>query len=773
MPACHGWSLVPWAIFLLGLFFLLAGPVRAEEIGIAWEFNRNGDAEGWQAFHSLSGLTVAEGVLRATATGDFPQFSGPSFTLNSRQYGFIVVRMRAPGAEDAVFQWSSDSVSWGVSKFSVEGDAQFHEYRVPVFKSPLWRGNIRGLTRFTVPAPPGAVIEIDYIRIVHVGPSAQVVSFKPLRTVWKKDADVPVEAVVRSDGDEAAEIAVQVRFPHQFSVVQGAQRQDLGLMLPGQNDTLRWVVRCSTCDDYRVDLVAVANDSVTTRATLNASVTDRYWHHREFLLSAWSPPCAWSGLQEEPFAYYRQADFDLVLWVAPNDVAVSLTRRYGMHCQLLLQHLCGDDATLRTPEDYGFPEVTDEMLASVGEVIDRFYGDSTVVGYFVVDEPHETAFSNLAKVVRYVRSRDPERLIYINLYPRSAFGGPSAYNHYVERFLDVVRPELLSYDNYVFHNGYDDGDFFSNLAVIRHWALRYDIPFCNIIQAIGTERFGLDWRTPTEAEHRWLVYGSLAYGAKGIIWFHWDADWGVTGSADRDRLFESIKKLNGEIKRIGPQLLGLNSAAVYHSKVTGFAEEPLPEGTLVRRVSENADLVVGFFEDRNDARFVMFVNKSYRDSVTALVTLSPGVEGAEVFDVKRGSWEPVKLEATPEGPQLRVVLRAGGGKLFALRTTASDVAEKRADRPADFQLWPGSPNPFSTATTVRYGLGRTARVKLRLYDVRGRLIRTLVDADKPSGIHTVRWDGRNEVGLSVPNGVYLLTLQVGAQVRVSKLTVLR
>jgi hypothetical protein len=78
--------------------------------------------------------------------------------------------------------------------------------------------------------------------------------------------------------------------------------------------------------------------------------------------------------------------------------------------------------------------------------------------------------------------------------------------------------------------------------------------------------------------------------------------------------------------------------------------------------------------------------------------------------------------------------------------------------PARTALHPNVPNPFNPTTTIRFDLSRPGRVSLRLYDVAGRLVRTLVDADMPPGRHAVTWSGLDESGGPVSSGVYFYRL---------------
>lgn len=71
------------------------------------------------------------------------------------------------------------------------------------------------------------------------------------------------------------------------------------------------------------------------------------------------------------------------------------------------------------------------------------------------------------------------------------------------------------------------------------------------------------------------------------------------------------------------------------------------------------------------------------------------------------------------------------------------------------------PNPFNPRTTIRFGLRSRGPVGLRIYDVSGRLVRTLVDSELEAGPHRVVWDGRNNGGSQVASGVYFCRLATG------------
>jgi len=93
--------------------------------------------------------------------------------------------------------------------------------------------------------------------------------------------------------------------------------------------------------------------------------------------------------------------------------------------------------------------------------------------------------------------------------------------------------------------------------------------------------------------------------------------------------------------------------------------------------------------------------------------------------------------------------------------------------PTTLQLLPNYPNPFRARTTLEFILPERRDVRLVIYDVLGRRVRTLVDRSFDAGRHTMRWDGRNTFGQPVASGIYLGRLEVGDQRQVQRLVLVR
>jgi hypothetical protein len=96
------------------------------------------------------------------------------------------------------------------------------------------------------------------------------------------------------------------------------------------------------------------------------------------------------------------------------------------------------------------------------------------------------------------------------------------------------------------------------------------------------------------------------------------------------------------------------------------------------------------------------------------------------------------------------------------------------DLPQRFALGANVPNPFNPTTAVPYDVpAGGGHVSIRIYDVAGRLVKTLVDARRPAGRHRVVWDGRNQAGDPAASGVYFTQMRADGFVQNRKMVLLK
>jgi hypothetical protein len=101
-------------------------------------------------------------------------------------------------------------------------------------------------------------------------------------------------------------------------------------------------------------------------------------------------------------------------------------------------------------------------------------------------------------------------------------------------------------------------------------------------------------------------------------------------------------------------------------------------------------------------------------------------------------------------------------------TPATDAPQTRR-----FALAQNSPNPFNPQTQIRFELPQQMRASLRVYDLRGRLVKTLFDGPRQAGPQSIVWDGRDARGARVASGVYLYQLKAGDRLEQKKMTLVK
>ncbi len=163
-----------------------------------------------------------------------------------------------------------------------------------------------------------------------------------------------------------------------------------------------------------------------------------------------------------------------------------------------------------------------------------------------------------------------------------------------------------------------------------------------------------------------------------------------------------------------------------------------PEGTTVRlhnRTGGTAENIIGWYPSE-------------------LEVDGPGSLSDFVGESCLGEWE--LWVSDNAGIDLGVVndwcVRATG----AVQT---GIDEGELGVPSRYVLGGVSPNPFNPVTKVSYGLPKDGPVSLRIYNVAGRLVRTLVDGPEEAGYHEATWDGRDDRGVEAASGVYFCRME--------------
>ncbi|RMF69527.1 MAG: T9SS C-terminal target domain-containing protein, partial [Calditrichaeota bacterium] len=112
-------------------------------------------------------------------------------------------------------------------------------------------------------------------------------------------------------------------------------------------------------------------------------------------------------------------------------------------------------------------------------------------------------------------------------------------------------------------------------------------------------------------------------------------------------------------------------------------------------------------------------------------------------------------------------------QLVPMAVEIEDGSSLASEIPLKFELQANYPNPFNLSTQIRFTLPNAGPVKLQIFNMKGQLVRTLVDRHMEAGEHRVKWNGQNDQGAVVASGVYVYRLRAGNFKASRRMTILK
>lgn len=346
----------------------------------------------------------------------------------------------------------------------------------------------------------------------------------------------------------------------------------------------------------------------------------------------------------------------------------------GVNTIYSLYELCTSKAVenaLNTCYDYDIAYVVNmggaDNLTSSSSVLhnlDRVKYYDAFAGVMVSDEPGRTMFDKIGASVDILNDYTAEAatglLFHTNLFPTYASArqlyyrvnsgelpaGGYSYEQYLSDYMEIIKPKSISYDFYPCRGdvGSLSGGYFENMAIVRQYALQYNVPFWTYIQACS---FGGNTRVPTEGDILWQVNTALCYGAKGIQYFCGvtPADGGgetfVGSLFDRDgnktQIYDYAKRANLQIAAIDNVLMCSKSKGVIVSGGTpwedylGIPDEDLLNSYGLLKSVSSSHTLTGCFDYKGKNAFYV-VNNSTVESDEPVFTFSSSVKGYYVKD---------------------------------------------------------------------------------------------------------------------------------------------
>lgn len=299
----------------------------------------------------------------------------------------------------------------------------------------------------------------------------------------------------------------------------------------------------------------------------------------------------------------------------------------------------------------GGKHLTDaELDRKVRELAEQTRGSRACMGYFICDEPGASQFEYLGKVVAAIRRHAPGKLAYINLFPSYAIPGKAPgsqleakdFTTYLEEYVAKVKPQFISYDNYMVEYSQDLRDaktaanYFHDLIEVRRVALKHGLPFWNIVTCVQIRPATT---TPSPANLLLQGWTTVAAGGRGVSWYKYEQKGYLYCPIDishgRTATWSYLQMVNSQLKVIGPIVSRMKSNGVYFTSPaeTGHG---LP-GKFVRKLSADAPLMIGEFASQEDAvDHLVLVNLSLERSAKINLKELPPVSNLEEYSPADG-----------------------------------------------------------------------------------------------------------------------------------------
>jgi flagellar hook assembly protein FlgD len=101
------------------------------------------------------------------------------------------------------------------------------------------------------------------------------------------------------------------------------------------------------------------------------------------------------------------------------------------------------------------------------------------------------------------------------------------------------------------------------------------------------------------------------------------------------------------------------------------------------------------------------------------------------------------------------------------------VENKNVDMPLSFELFQNYPNPFNPVTQIQYSLPDPVAVSIKVYNTMGQLVTTLIDQYQFAGTYHIEWNGRDDKGNWVSNGLYIYQMYAGSYTQTCKMILVK
>ena len=220
-----------------------------------------------------------------------------------------------------------------------------------------------------------------------------------------------------------------------------------------------------------------------------------------------------------------------------------------------------------------------------------------------------------------------------------------------------------------------------------------------------------------------------------------------------------VRQIGGSLSDAVQSVATDGSGNIY---ITGSFQETVTFDDTTLTSAGSADIFVAKYDSQGNLFWVQQAGGSVSDGGNSIVMNGSGTAFVTGSFSDTATFGDTTLTS------------AGNSDIFIAKieeiTTGIGASGKK---PESIQLFPNFPNPFNPVTTIQYYLPKSTNVELKIYNILGQEVKTLVKARQPAGKQQLTWDGRDSFGKAVSSGIYIYQFRAGDFTKSRKMLLIR
>lgn len=331
------------------------------------------------------------------------------------------------------------------------------------------------------------------------------------------------------------------------------------------------------------------------------------------------------------FEILKEGGFNVSLALLPNIDLTIKSLKYAKQVGIYVMANCPQTRT----------------VSSIAKNIPRIKGYSSLMGYYLGDEPSAQKFKEIKKLRDEIYKYDTQHALYLNLLPIAdpKMLGTRTYKIYIQEFFKIIDLPFVSYDHYpiIKNNGKISvkDTFYENLEIVSSVCKEYDRQFWAF--CLSSPHFS--YPEPTLGHLTFEAFSALAYGAQGLSYYTYMgekkssinfAKYPVNTRGERTNIWYLCKDVNGQIQAQKDVFLGAKLVNAWHTGRT------IPKGC------KKLGALPGPFETLKTGNSGVLVSHLKNGDKNYLVIVSHDVEKNQDIDITYKNSTQVK-QVLPNG----------------------------------------------------------------------------------------------------------------------------